>query len=440
MGRLHLESPPVDAMTRPLQSSGRVFLLADMNSAYASIETLFQPWLRHHPVVVLSANDGCVIARNPLAKGLGIAMGQPWHEVAGWHRAGKLQVFSSNFALYGDISDRFMTLIARETPAAAPYSIDEVFADASGVPELENFCQRLRQRISLDLGIPIAIGAGHTKTQAKLANQTAKQWFQACQGVLDVREPVRLEKLLRRTRVSEVWGIGPRLTRGLQDIGILTAWELAQADPRLLRRRFSVMVERASRELRGEVCFPLDEGPAAHQTIAATQSFGRKLYGFDDLSGAVAAFTARAAAKLRRQRNRTTCLQLFIRTSPFATGMPYSASRVVAFPTPTDDSREMIAGAMTALRAIYRDGPAYAKAGVLLHHLEPVRYATGDLFNTAHHGNSEKVMKALDVINARMGRGTVRVAREQASQAWTMRREFMSRHYTTRWDQLLEVW
>lgn len=432
-------------MSPRLQRSGRVYLLADMNEAYASIETIFQPWLRDKACVVLSSNDGCCIARNVHAKALGIAMGQPWHEVAPLYQAGRLHVFSSNFALYGDLSERFMGIVARETPISAPYSVDEVFCDTSGIDAVENleaFCQRLRQAVDRELGIPIAVGAGHTKTQAKLANWAAKKWLRASNGVLDIREPWRLEKLLRRAPAEEVWGVGPRLARRLADeMNITRAWELAMADPRLLRRRFNVTVERTARELRGEACFPLEEGPADQQTIAATQSFGRKLHTLEELSGSVASFTARAAAKLRRQHGLVHCLQVFARTSPFATtGTPYAASRVVTFTTPTDDSRELIAGAQKALEALYVAGPAYAKAGVIFNKIVPAAGNTGDLFAGAGASRSPELMQALDTINAKMGRGTLRVAREQASTGWEMRRQFLTPHYTTRWSDLPKVW
>lgn len=428
-----------------LHVSGCIFLLADMNSAYVSIETLFQPWLRHKPCIVLSSNDGNCIARNSHAKFLGIKMGQPWHELAPLQRAGKLHVFSSNFALYGDISERFVNILAREAPLVAPYSIDEVFCDGTGIDALqsvEDFGQHLRQAIACEIGIPIAVGAGHTKTQAKLANWAAKKWARASQGVLDIREPARLEKLMRRASVGDVWGIGPRLARRLgEDLGIASAWDLAMADRRLLRRRYSVTVERTARELCGEICFPLEEGPAHQQTIAATQSFGRKLYTQEELSASIASFTARAAAKLRRQNSVTHTMQVFIRTSPFSAGMPFSGAGTASFPIPTDDTRQLISGAQRVLQGIYREGPAYAKAGVLLSHLQPSRQLTGDLFNTiAGAGKSPAVMGVMDEINAKMGRGSLRVAREQIDKGWERRRQFLSRRYTTRWEELLEVW
>ena len=427
-----------------LVRSGRVFILADMNSAFASIETTFRPWLRHEPVVVLSANDGNVIARSPAAKALGIQMGQPWHEVAPLYHAGRLHVFSSNFALYADLSERFHGIVRRETALCAPYSIDEVFADATGIDaieDMEDFCQRIRCAVDRELGIPIAVGAGHTKTQAKLANWAAKKWLSASQGVLDIRNPARLEKLLRRAPVQEVWGIGNRLASRLAaEMNITKAWELAMADPRILRRRFSIMVERTSRELRGEVCYPLEEGPPHQQTIAATQSFGRKIDSLEGLSAAVASLTARGAAKLRRQGSLCQCLQVFARTSPFAPGEPYSASGAAAFVNPTDDTRELIGGALEVLRSVYRLGPRYAKAGVIFSQLAPATQHTNDLFAGPANGKGKAVMEALDAINAQMGRGTVRIAREQASRGWEMRRQFLSPCYTTRWADLPQAW
>lgn len=431
-------------MSALLHSSGRVFLLADMNSAYASIETLFQPWLRRRPVVVLSSNDGNVIARNGSAKALGIAMGQPWHEVRPLYNAGRLHAFSSNFPLYADLSERFMAIMAREAPVTAPYSIDEVFADGTGIEAIEDlthFCQRLRGTVERDLGIPIAVGAGHTKTQAKLANWAAKKWLSASGGVLDVRAPARLEKLLRRAPVNEVWGIGSRLARRLHDdMGITRAWGLVATDPRHLRRRFGVTVERTARELRGEVCFPLEEGPASHQSIAATQSFGRKLHTRDAIEPALAALAARAAGKLRRQQAQAACMQVFVRTSPFAAGTNYAETRTLALCQPTDDTRILVAAAHQALTTLYRPGPAYAKAGVILTGIAPAKGRTEDMFAVAGPAHSRQVMGVLDEVNAHMGRGSLRVGREQGSRGWTMRQQFLSPRYTTCWEDLPAVW
>lgn len=431
-------------MSALLRPSGRVFLLADMNSAYASIETLFQPWLRRRPVVVLSSNDGNVIARNGPAKALGIVMGQPWHEVRPLHHVGQLHAFSSNFPLYADLSERFMTIMARETPMIAPYSIDEVFADGTGieaVEDLTHFCHRLRAGVDRELGIPVALGAGHTKTQAKLANWAAKKWLSASGGVLDIRAPARLEKLLRRAPVNEVWGIGSRLARRLHDgMGITRAWGLATADPRHLRRRFGVTVERTARELRGEVCFPLEEGPGSQQSIAATQSFGRKLHTRDAMEPALASLAARAAGKLRRQRAHAACMQVFVRTSPFSVGPHYAQTRTLALDTPTNDTRALVAAAQQALVCMYKPGPAYAKAGVILTGISPVAGSTRDMLAPPGPGNSPAVMGVLDAVNDRMGRGTLRVAREQGSGAWKMRQQLLSPRYTTRWEDLPTVW
>ena len=416
--------------------------LVDCNSCYVSAETIFRPWLREVPTIVLSSNDGNAIARNMAAKALGIPMGAPWHEIAPLYRRGEVAVFSSNFALYQDISDRVMALLARQAASISVYSIDEAWVDLSGLgDDLEAWGHETRATLLQQIGMPVGIGISVNKTLAKLANWGAKKWAKQTGNVVDLRDPVRREKLLKLASVHEVWGIGSRLTRRLEaDLGISTAWQLARANSRLLRRHYGVTVERTARELNGERCFPFDEDPVPKQQIIASQSFGRRVHDREGLAAALASLTARAAAKLRGQGSLTHCLQVFIHTSPFDRwGEPYSARQIVPFPAPTDDSRELIGAAMGALQQMYREGPAYAKGGVMLSQFVPARHRTDDLFAPGRRPGSEQLMSVMDRINARMGRGTVRIAQEEVASGWEMRRQFLSPAYTTRWDELPEA-
>lgn len=419
-------------------SPERSIALVDCNSAYASMEILFQPWLRDQAVVVLSSNDGNAIARNAPAKALGVKMGQPWHEIASLYRQGKLHVFSSNFALYQEVSNRVMATLEQLAPRISIYSIDEAWVDCSGLREdLNGWGANVRSKVFESVGMPVGVGIGSTKTMAKLSSWAAKTWAQQTNGVVDIRNRVRLEKLLKIAPVAEVWGIGPRLTQRLErDMGITTAWGLATANRRLLRRHYGVTVERTSRELLGEACYGFEEGPEPKQMIASTQSFGRKIYDRQALASALATYTARAAAKLRAQGSLAQCMQVFASTSAFSRGEPYKGHEIVSLPYPTADTRDLVKSAQTALWQFYRDGPAYARAGVVLSQFVPSAHYIGDLFQGGPNPKSEATMKVVDALNQRMGRGTVRLGREDVDQGWRMKRQFLSPSYTTRWTDL----
>ena len=390
-------------------------------------------------MVTLSANDGNCIARSPEAKAMGIKMGQPWHELSPLYYQGRLHVFSANFALYQSISDRVMALLSRHASQIEIYSVDEAWLAPPPVrDDLEPWGRAVREDVLRQVGMPTGIGIGTTKTMAKLASWAAKRWVRQTGNVVDIRLPGRLEKLLKRAPVNEVWGIGPRLTARLEkDMGVTTAWQLAMAERRLLRRLYGVTVERTARELCGERCFGFEEGPEPQQQIISSQSFGERVYDQAALGSAIATYTGRAAAKLRRQGSVAHCLKVFVRTSPFSrTGEPYSASDIATFPSPTDDTRELISAAISLLDRVYRQGPAYAKAGIVLSQLAPAKHRTEDLFSPGSRSGSPAVMGVLDEINQKMGRGTVRIAREGAQRGWEMRRQFLSPYYTTRWEDL----
>ncbi|HHM8127205.1 TPA: DUF4113 domain-containing protein [Pseudomonas aeruginosa] len=378
------------------------------------------------------------MSRNDKAKALGIKMGQPVFELRDLMARNQVKVFSSNFALYQSLSNRVMAVLEESAPKLFVYSVDEAFADLAGIADPEGWGRATRDQIQARLGLPVGVGIGPTKTLAKLANWAAKRWKAKTGCVVDLSDPVRQEKLLRYAPAGEVWGIGPRLSRRLaQDLGVHTAWQLATADPKLLRRHFSVNVERTARELRGQVCFPFADGsPERKQMILCSRSFGTKIFALEQLQPAVAAFVANAAGKLRAQGSLANCIQVFARTSPFSAGEQFSGSRIMAMPYPTDDTRDLLSAALTGLSCLYRTGPAYAKAGVVLSQFVERGAVTGDLFAPQPRSKTRELMQVLDAINARHGRGTMRLGREEPSGTWTMRRELLSNAYTTSWSGL----
>lgn len=406
------------------------YALIDCNAFYCSCERVYRPWLKDVPVVVLSNNDGCVIARTREAKRLGIPMGAPYFQWRQRLRQWGVAVFSSNYELYGEMSARVMATLEGLFPTLEVYSIDEAFANLSGLAgDLEALGQRARERVGRWTGLPVGVGIGPTKTLAKLANWAAKTWGK-CGGVVDLRDPARRERLLRIAEVGEVWGVGRRLSAQLAPLGIRSAWDLAHFEPTTLRRHFGVVLEKTARELRGIPCLALEE-TAPRQTICTSRMFGHRLHALAPIREAVASYASTAAEKLRRQGSRTG---LNIPGEP-----RYGGVMPCPLPYPTDDTRVLVDAALRGLEAIYRPGFAYSKAEVLLLDLRRRGEFTGDLFAPQPRPGADRLMAVIDRINARQGRGSIRLGRVPAEPAWAMRRELLSQRYTTRWDELLQV-
>ncbi len=420
----------------------RVFALIDCNNFYASCERVFDPRLRDVPVVVLSNNDGCVIARSAEAKEMGIPMAAPFFRFRRLAQHRKVKVFSSNYALYGDMSARVMRTLADFTPHLEIYSIDEAFLDLSGNGrrDLTAYGREIAAAVRRATGIPVSVGLGPTKVLAKVANRIAKRNPETG-GVLDFTTlgPHR-EAHLAQIDVKDVWGIGRRWSERLEHLGISTALDLREADPHLVRRRLSVVGERIVYELRGTSCLALDDAPPAKQQIMTSRTFGERVTDHRSMREAVGTFTARTAEKLREHRSRARALMVFIATSPFNEREPrYSNSATRALPGATCDSGELIAAAVDALDEIWRPGYRYMKAGVMLLDLVPESHDQGSLFAAPRphtRGRSRRLMNVLDHLNRDLGRGTVRYAAEGLRKAWRMKQEHRSSAYTTRWDQL----
>ncbi|NKQ12130.1 DNA polymerase V subunit UmuC [Stutzerimonas zhaodongensis] len=417
-----------------------MFALIDCNAFYCSCERVYRPELEGFPVVVLSNNDGCVIARTREAKRLGIPMGAPYFQWRDRLQEWGVVCFSSNYELYGQMSARVMTTLEGLYPRIEVYSIDEAFADLTGLPgDMVALGHKARERVLRWTGIPVGVGIGPTKTLAKLANWAAKTWGKSG-GVIDLRDPARRDKLLRITEVGEVWGVGRRLTARLELLGIRTAWDLAQYDPASLRRQFSVVLEKTARELGGVACLELEEATPPRQVICSSKMFGSRLREIAPIREAVVAYVTKAAEKLRAQQSLAGELQVAIRTGMHNPEQPRYANAIdCPLPYPTDDTRILAAAAVRGLEAIFRPGYAYSKAEVLLQDLRQRGELTADLFAQAPRPGADRLMDVVDRINAREGRGAVRLGRIPASPVWAMKREMMSKRYTSRWDELMIV-
>ncbi|MHC8299025.1 translesion error-prone DNA polymerase V subunit UmuC [Pseudomonas sp. ZS1P83] len=416
-----------------------VFGLIDCNSFYASCERVFRPDLAKVPIVVLSNNDGCVIARSYDAKPF-VKMGAPYFQIKHTLQQHGIVAFSSNYALYGDMSERIMSLIEAMVPAVEVYSIDEAFADLSGIGDLDGLGRRLRSQVLRCTGIPVGVGIAPTKTLAKLANHTAKRLQAQTGGVVNICDPHKRDWVLRNTDVAEVWGVGRRMKTHLDTLGIKTAMDLAKADPWTLRKTFSVVIEKTARELAGTSCLALDEPDPPKQEICCSRMFGKRLTELPPIKEAVATYVMRASEKLRGQGSLCKKLRVSLRTGMFNPAeAQYANGVVVDLPYPTDDVRLLTTAAVGALDRVFRPGFNYSKAEVLLLNLcQPGEY-TDDLFAPSQPADATRVLTVLDQINERWGRGTLRSASVPTNPHWGMRRELMSQSYTTRLDQLWKV-
>lgn len=424
-------------MTKP----ERVFALIDCNSFYASCERVFRLDLRTKPVVVLSNNDGCVIARSSCSKPY-VKMGEPYFQIKDKLRKHGIVACSSNYELYGDMSERVMTVIESMVPAVEVYSIDEAFAELTGMSgDLERLGRQIRAEVYRRTGIPVGVGIASTKTLAKLANHAAKKWQNHTGGVVDLRDDVKRNWVLKKCDAGDVWGIGRRLSAHLAAMDIRTAWELAHADAWSLRKQFSVVLEKTVRELGGTTCLELDEPDPPKKEICCSRMFGTRLTELAPIKEAVATYTSRAAEKLRAQQSLCKRLRVSIRTGMFNPDeAKYANGILVELPYPTDDTRLLTKAAQEGVERVFRDGFRYSKAEVLLLDLSQANEITRDLFAAAQPVASEKLMGVLDAVNGRWGRGTMRLASVPVEPSWGMRREMMSQSFTTRVDELWTVY
>lgn len=421
------------------------FALVDCNNFYATCETLFRPDLRGRPLVVLSNNDGCVVARSAEAKALGIRMAVPVFQIRDQLRRHRVEIFSSNYALYADMSARVMSTLEQLAPAVEIYSIDEAFLDLSGVAacrSLETLGQDVRQTVRRHTGVMVCVGMAPTKTLAKLANHAAKR-YRATGGVVDLTDPARQRRLMDLLPVEEVWGVGNRLAARLRAQGVDTVLKLADCDPAQIQRHYSVVLARTVRELNGESCLSLEQVAPAKKQIVCSRSFGQRVTTLSTLRGAVARHVWRAGEKLRQGQQLAGQISVFARTSPFSPGKPfYSQSLSACLPVPTDDSGVLMDYAQRLLGQLWRDGYDYAKTGIMLCELMPRQGHQPSLLDSPFRHDDPRrpaLMDVLDRINA-SGKGRVHFAREYCGQHhWQMTRGRLSPAYTTRWSDIPRV-
>lgn len=419
-----------------------VFALVDCNNFYASCEKLFRHDLKHTPILVLSNNDGCVVARSKEAKELGIKMGVPVFQIQDFIQQHNIQLFSSNYALYADLSSRVMRTLEEFAPRVEVYSIDEAFLDLSGldsITPLLELGQRIKATIDQWIGIGVCVGIAPTKTLAKLANHAAKK-YPATGGVVDLTQRDRQQRLMAITPISDVWGVGRKLTKRLESMGIKTALDLANSPAAAIRNQFSIVLERTVRELNGESCLELEEIAPTKQQIMCSRSFGTKIIRLEQMCEAVSQYTERACEKLRLEKQQAKVLTVFIHTSPFNAGQSnYSNSATGELVIPSSDTRDLNELAMQLLKRIWREGYSYNKAGVMLADFYSHNtYQPGLFDEMAKRPNGEKLMTVLDEIN-KSGLGRVFLARQGMNNTWNIKREHLSPAYTTRWSDIPSV-
>lgn len=421
-----------------------MYAIVDCNNFFASCERVFQPEFKNRPVVVLSNNDGCIISRSAEAKHLGVKMGAPYFQVRDELKQKGVKVFSSNYALYGDFSQRVINSLSEfvdRDDDLEVYSIDEAFLHLTPLANLHDpvsYCHTIRTTVEQWTGIPVSIGIAPTKTLAKIANTIAKK-YKGYGGVFHLDTPQRHAKVLESTPVGEVWGVGRRLSKKLNGYGIFTALQLRDCNDAWIRKIGGVVVLRTVHELRGKPCFFSDAVPDTKKGIASTRSFGKAVTTLVDLQEAVSTYVSRAAVKLRRQQSAAGALHVFIRTSYYGDDSKYHNSAWHELPVHTDSTPELIHHAMKMLGGMYREGLSYKKAGVMLSNIIPRDAVQLNVFDTMDRTQHSRAMQVMDRINLNYGNDIVRFAVSGKDRPWIMRSDLCSKQYTTRWKDLLEV-
>lgn len=416
-----------------------IFALVDCNNFYASCERLFQPSIRKRPVIVLSNNDGCVIARSEEAKMLGIGMGKPVFEYQRLLLEKEVVIFSTNYTLYGDLSRRVMEVLSSMVPAVEIYSIDEAFLDLSFLPQdaLLSFGRKVRSTVMQATGIPVSVGIGSTKTLAKAANHIAKRRSDL-KGVMDLYKNPTLDQHLQSITVSDVWGVGERYHRFFQRSGIRNALDLRRSDSFRVREHLGVVGQRLVWELNGTCCYPLDENPARKKEVCTSRSFGTPLLSLEDLLEATTTYAASVGKKLRDQKALASSLLVFVMTNKYAEGPQYVNYQMVHFAVPSNQTRDLIHHSGELLRSVFKKGYRYKKSGVIASGLIPDHGKQFPLWEPVS-GRRDQIEKTMDRINQRAGNGKVRYAVEGSGKSFKMKQENLSPRYTTRWSDLPEV-
>ncbi len=417
-----------------------LFFLVDCNNFYVSCERVFDPSLDGKPLIVLSNNDGCVVARSDEVKALGIPMGAPVFKYRAWVERHKIRVFSSNYVLYGDMSNRVMTVLSRFTPDMEIYSIDEAFLSFRGedLKELEERARDIQRTVRQWTGIPVSIGIGPTKTLAKVARHVAKS-FRTRKGVFSLVGAAKVDAWLKRFPVEEVWGIGRQYRKTLRSHGIYTAYQLKTASDAWIRKRLSVRGLRTVWELRGISCIPLEEAPPARKGIACSRTFERGVETKEELREALALYATRAAEKLRENRLLASCMQVYLATSPYQKRPQYANALMLHLPVPTSYTPLIIATAFRGLERLFRPGYSYKKTGIVLAGLTRTGMRQTSFFWSNRRGDrarGDRLMNAVDAVNTRYGRETLRFAASGLTRTWQGHPSHRSPRYTTCWMEL----
>ena len=413
--------------------------LIDCNNFYASCERIFNPKLMRKPIVVLSNNDGCIITRSAEAKKLGIKMGEPYFKAKKIIDQNNVKVFSSNYSLYGDISQRVMETLAKFASEVEIYSIDEAFLALNGFEnyELNTYCSYIRRTIKQWIGIPVSIGVSSTKTLSKIANNLAKK-NEEYQGVCILKAWFDISEALKLTDIGDVWGIGRRLTNFLNKYNVSTAYDFIQLDRGWVRKNMGVVGEKTFLELCGVSCIEMDLVPSDKKSCCVSRSFSKPIETLYDLEESVSTYGSRVAEKIREERLVAESMSVFVLTNYFnRKEKQYSNSIKLQLPYPTNDSVKIVKRSLEGIRKIYRKGYRYKKAGVILYGLTNASQTRGLLDNDRE--NSDAIMSTLDRINHRYGSSTIRLASEGITKSWRMKREKVSPCYTTRFDELVKV-
>lgn len=416
-----------------------VFALVDCNNFFVSCERIFEPSLATHPTLVLSNNDGCVIARSNEAKALGIKMAQPVYQVRNLIKRHNIKIFSSNFQLYGDISRRIMRHLYQYTPNVEVYSIDEAFLEFTGTQNYTQLGRTIQANIRKQQHVPVSIGFAPTKTLAKVATEIAKKSPKA-QGVLDLTNPKYQDIALQRLPVSEIWGVGYRLAKRLHRKGINTAYDLKMADDTWLKQNFSVILLRTVAELRGISCLELETVYEPKKSIMTSRSFAYATGDLTELKEMIAGYSARTGEKLRKECLEANGLMVYIKTNKYRPDEPqHRAMEYLDLPSATSDTRQLIQAAHKALEKAYKEGYQYHKAGVMAVNLTMQGAHQASLFEGPKDTQHLSLHKAMSTLNRQFGDGSVRYLAEGLQPRWRMKQEHRSNRYTTHFNELKTV-
>ena len=411
--------------------------LADCNNFYASCERVFQPQLENKPVIVLSNNDGCVIARSNESKKLGIKMGEPAFKIKNLIERHHINVFSTNFALYGDLSRRVMNTFRTEVNKMEVYSIDEAFLDFSDLADKERAIQ-IKKKVQMWTGIPICIGIAKTKTLAKAANHIAKKYTKS--GVFMFDEEDLIKRALNVFPVEDLWGVGRKHAKRLKEVGIHTALQLRETDSDWIRRNMSINGVKIQKELKGEICYPLETSTQRKKNICTARSFGKEIKELNKLREAISSHANSCATKLRKEKSCCSTISVFLNTNPYKPqAKQYHPYKVFRLDVPTNDSIEIVKFALKGLEQMYRSDCVYKKAGVLVGRTVPESQVQLSLFDTLDRDKRGEVNSVVDTINRKMGRDKVKLAVQGFGIKWKLKQEKLSPCYTTRFEDMLEV-